>query len=91
MEVRKTHVPASDLPSRARDSKVQHPGLQAQNGAISEGNQESTASTADAQAKGLCLQSGGRESEQGAAGLRYDEGAREIRGDGKLTTRNGEG
>ena len=69
VEVRETHVPAPNLPSRARDPEVQHPGLQAQNGAIPEGNQESTTSTADAKAKGLCFQSGGRESKPGAAGL----------------------
>lgn len=69
VEVRETHVPATNLPSCARDPEVQHPRLQTQNGAIPKGHQESTTSTADAKAKGLCFQSSGRESKQGAAGL----------------------
>ena len=59
VEVCEAHVPASNLSSRARDPEVQHPGLQAENGAIPEGNPESATSTADAKAKGLCFQSGG--------------------------------
>lgn len=87
MEVWQTHVPATGVPSCARDSKVQHPGLSASHGAVPESHSESAAGASDAEAKRIRIQSGGRKSAEGVKQLRYDNRSWYLWGDEKFEAR----
>ncbi len=59
MEVREEDVSASNVSSCAGDTEIQHPGLQAEDGAVPEGDPKGQTSTEDAEAERLRVQPGG--------------------------------
>jgi len=84
-----TNVLPPNLPSHPGNPEIQHPRLPASHGTVPEGDPKGPAGAEDAQTKGLCLQSGGRESDQGVASLRYDERTGPVWRNGELAGRRG--